>query len=128
MAGRRHRLMSGPTPPLPLGTTEFHVLLVLMEGPLYGYAIQKAVAEESGGAVSPQIGSLYRVLARLLSQGMVMETKPPSSAPDVHPGLDRKYYGLTARGESAARAEAARLADLVELARRRALLPQGGRP
>lgn len=29
--------------------TEFHVLLVLSRGALYGYAIMKAVEEESGG-------------------------------------------------------------------------------
>ena len=44
-----------------LSATDFHVLLVLAERDLYGYALLQAVEAESGGAVSPDIGSLYRV-------------------------------------------------------------------
>ena len=33
----------------PLSATDFHVLLVLTEGDLYGYAIMKAVEAQSGG-------------------------------------------------------------------------------
>ena len=50
----------------PLSATDYHVLMVLTEEDLYGYAIMKAVEQESGGAVSPEIGSLYRILARLM--------------------------------------------------------------
>ena len=118
--------MKNSETPSPLGSTDFHVLLVLLEQPLYGYAIKKAVAEESGGTVDPQIGSLYRVLARLMSRGLVEETTPPELAAEVYPGLERKYYRLTGSGESAVRAEAARLEKLVALARSRDLLPHGG--
>lgn len=111
-----------------LRATDFQVLLALWEGPLYGYAIKKAVTEESGGTVAPQIGSLYRVLARLMSHGLVEETSPPEDAPDVHPGHERRYYRLTNDGEAAARAEATRLDKLMSLARHRDLIPQGERP
>jgi DNA-binding PadR family transcriptional regulator len=114
--------------PAPLGPTDFHVLLVLSRGALYGYAIMKAVEEESGGRISPEIGSLYRVLARLLAEGLVEETEAPARERDAHPGRDRKYYRLTARGRAAARAEAARLDELVGLARSRDLLPGGESP
>jgi DNA-binding PadR family transcriptional regulator len=107
---------------LPLGATDFHVLLVLSEGALYGYAIMKAVEAESGGRIAPEIGSLYRVLARLLAEGLVDETSTPAGAPEAHPGRDRKYYKLTARGRAVARAEAARMRELLELARARDLL------
>jgi DNA-binding PadR family transcriptional regulator len=56
---------------LPLGPTEFQVLLVLLDGARYGYAIMKAVEEESGGRIAPEIGSLYRLLTRLMSQELV---------------------------------------------------------
>ena len=109
----------------PLSATDFHVLLVLAEEELYGYGIMKAVQAHSGGAVSPEIGSLYRTLARLMDQGLVTEAPGPAD-PAVHRGRPRKYYALTALGRDVARAEAARLRDLVELARGRDLLPDTG--
>lgn len=111
----------------PLSATDFHVLLVLWDRALYGYAIMKAVEAESGGAVVPEIGSLYRVLARLMGEGLVEEAEAPEEA-GPHPGRARKYYRLTERGRAAARAEAARLRDVLGLATRRELLPGEGRP
>ena len=108
--------------PAPLSATDFHVLLVLSERDLYGYAIMKAVEAQSGGAVSPEIGSLYRVLARLMAEGLVTEADAPNGA-EVHRGRARKYYGITPEGRDLARTEAARLSELVELARGRDLLP-----
>lgn len=112
---------------LPLSPVDFHVLLVLGTGPLYGYAILKAVAEESGGVISPEIGSLYRVIARLVSRGLLVEADPPDGASETHPGRDRRYYRLTPLGEAVARAEAARLEEALGLARGRNLLPGTGR-
>lgn len=103
--------------------TEFHVLLVLSRGALYGYAIMKAVEDESGGRVRPEIGSLYRVLSRLMTRGLVEETGAPADAREPHPGRDRKFYRLTARGRAVARAEASRLREVLEIARLRKLLP-----
>ena len=39
--------------PKALSATDFQVLLVLAAGDLYGYAILKAMEEDSGGAVRP---------------------------------------------------------------------------
>lgn len=113
---------------MPLSATDFHVLLVLSRGALYGYAIMKAVEEESGGRISPEIGSLYRVLSRLMAAGFVEESAAPAGGKEAHPGRDRKYYRLTASGRAAARAEAARLREVLELARARKLLPGGQAP
>lgn len=109
----------------PLSATDFHVLMVLSEGSSYGYAIMKAVAEQSGGAVTPEIGSLYRVLARLMSEGWVQEAAEPSGVPEVTRGHDRRYYALTAEGRRVAQGEAKRLAEVVSLARDRRLLGGG---
>ncbi|MGH7553887.1 MAG: PadR family transcriptional regulator, partial [Longimicrobiales bacterium] len=95
---------------------------------LYGYAIMKAVEEESGGRISPEIGSLYRVLARLMGQGLVEESDAPVRAQESHPGRDRKYYRLTSQGRAVARAEARRLRELLEIARSRNLLPGSNPP
>lgn len=110
---------------LPLSATELQVLLVLCERELYGYAILKAVEEESRGSVSPEIGSLYRILARLVSQGLLEEADPPADA-EPHPGQPRRYYGITEKGRRVAATEAARLRGVVELARRRRILPEPG--
>jgi DNA-binding PadR family transcriptional regulator len=110
----------------PLSATDFHVLMVLAEGPSYGYAIMKAVDEHSSGAVSPEIGGMYRVLSRLLAEGWVEEKAPPKGAKRGARGLPRRYYGLTREGRSVARAEARRLARVVALAEERDLLPEGG--
>jgi DNA-binding PadR family transcriptional regulator len=109
----------------PLSAVDFHVLLVLARKTLHGYAILKAVESESRGAVSPEVGSLYRVLARLMAEGLVDETEAPASAPRVHRGRTRRYYRLTREGRALLKAEAMRLAHAVEIARDRALLPQG---
>lgn len=103
----------------PLSPTDFHVLLVLAAEDLYGYAILKAIAEESAGAVSPEIGSLYRVLGRLVSNDLVNEAEAPDEAPDTHRGRPRRYYSLTDRGREALEADARRLESALQLARAR---------
>lgn len=108
---------------VPLSAVDFHVLLVLAGRTLHGYAILKAVEAESDGVVSPEVGSLYRVLARLMAAGLVEETSAPAAAPRVHRGLSRRYYRLTREGRALLKAEARRLASAVEIARNRAILP-----
>lgn len=110
-----------------LSPTDFHVLLVLSNRSLYGYAIKQALAEESGGSVDPEIGSLYRVIARLVSTGLVERVAPDDpGADEVHPGRRRKYYALTPVGERALRDEATRMHRALGLARDRGLLHEGG--
>jgi DNA-binding PadR family transcriptional regulator len=108
-----------------MSTLEYHVLLALASGPLYGYAIKDAVAAESAGTLTPRAGSLYRVLARLMTSGLVKEANP-ADEPEPHPGLARRYYALTAAGRRALAAEAARLKHTAAVAERR-LRPAQGR-
>lgn len=110
--------MSDNQAPAPLSSLEYHVLLALASGPLYGYALKEAIVEESGGALRPRAGSLYRVLARLMGWGLVEEAAPAKPA-EPHPGLERKYYALTRHGWDALRQEAARLREAAVLAERR---------
>lgn len=100
-----------------LSTLEYHVMLALASGPLYGYAIKDAVAAESSGTLTPRAGSLYRVVARLMGAGYVIETAATDSTP--HPGLARKYYGLTAKGRATLAAEARRLKRTAAVAEKR---------
>ncbi len=110
-----------------LSPTDFHVLLVLAGGDLYGYAILNAVEEESKGAVQPEIGSLYRVLGRLMSAGLLEEVPAPAKAPDIHRGQPRRYYHLTRAGRASLKANTLRLERALALARERALLPGSSR-
>ncbi len=66
-----------PTSGVPrMSTLEYHVLLALAGGPLHGYAVKQRVEDESAGSLTPQPGSLYRVIARLMTSGLVAETDP----------------------------------------------------
>lgn len=100
-----------------LSNLEYHVLLALASGALYGYALKQAVVEESAGALTPRAGSLYRVLARMMSRGFVEEVERHRDEP--HPGLERRYYGLRPRGRQALEVETARLRNAAALAERR---------
>jgi PadR family transcriptional regulator PadR len=99
-------------------TLEYHVLLALANGPLYGYAIKDAVATESSGTLTPRAGSLYRVLARLMSQRLVKEVEPKDDIP-AHPGHARKYYSLTASARAELLAETRRLKAATAMAEKR---------
>ena len=107
----------------PINHLEFQVLLVLAEGPSYGYAIMKGVEEQSSGRHKPDVGSLYRLLARLSERGLAEEQSAPKGSTFNHRGRPRKYYGLTPRGLEAVRNEAHHLAGLVAQARSHQLLP-----
>jgi DNA-binding PadR family transcriptional regulator len=99
-----------------LKTTEFYILLALADGPLHGYGIMKRVEKESGGDVTLEIGSLYRLLSRLADTGLIEEAEADER---------RKFYRMTKLGTRILRAEAARIAGLLEVLRERKLLPEG---
>lgn len=101
-----------------ISNLEYHVLLALVSRPLHGYAIKDAILEESAGTLRPPAGSLYRVIARLMSSALVIETDP-DPAVTVHPGLARRYYALTPNGRSLLAAEARRLKLTAAVAERR---------
>ena len=101
-----------------LSNLKYHVLLALANRPVYGYAIKDAVETESDGTLTPRAGSLYRVLARLMAWGLVTEATPAEEA-TPHPGLPRKYYGLTPEGREALATEARRQRSAAALAEQR---------
>lgn len=107
-----------------MSTLDFHVLLALAGGPLHGYAVRDAVADESGGAVDPRAGTLYRVLARLMTSGLVTEARP-DHPPPPHPGHARRYYRLTTTGKRALAAEARRLQGTAAMVEARLGLAEG---
>ncbi len=93
---------------------EYYVLLSLANSAMHGYAIKDAVARESAGALTPLAGTLYRVIARLMADGLVREAAGATGEP--HPGLARRYYALTAAGRRALAAETQQLKRAIALA------------
>jgi len=115
----------GPADGAPLTPAVLHILLALAEGERHGYAIMRAVAADTAGAVRLGPGTLYRSIKGLLADGLIEESdaRPDSALDDER----RRYYRLTALGQRAARAEVERLSRLIALARSKPLL-QAARP
>ena len=107
---------------LPLKPLELQLLLALAERELHGYGLVQAIAEQTDGVVALEPGNLYRVIKRLLADGLVAES-PRRPAPDLGDER-RRYYRLTALGGRVLAEELRRLEALVsspaarELARR----------
>jgi DNA-binding PadR family transcriptional regulator len=113
--------VSDPLPPL-----SFYILLALHDGPAHGWGIIKRIRDLTEGQSDPSTGSLYLAMTRLETAGFIAEAKRPSGEPD---DPRRRYYKLTAAGRTTTQAEARRLDQLVDHARRKRVLPQasGGR-
>jgi DNA-binding PadR family transcriptional regulator len=82
----------------------YFTLAALLDGPLHGYGIVKRAEELSDGRLRIAAGTLYGVLDRLREQGLVAE-----EGQEIVDGRARRSYRLTAAGEAALTAEAARL-------------------
>src|SRR5215510_11766007 len=87
---------------LPLRPVEFHVLLSLAGGERHGYGIMQDIKER--GEAVPDIGTLYRALARMVDQGLIETTDSRASA--AGDDARRNYYGITDIGLRVAKAEA----------------------
>ena len=105
---------------LPLTAATFHILLALADEERHGYGIMLEVAARTGGAIRLGPGTLYGSLKRLLGAGLIEED---GDRTDPQLGEERRrYYRLTAFGAAVARAEARRLAAMVQEARQKRLL------
>ncbi|MGH7578293.1 MAG: PadR family transcriptional regulator [Longimicrobiales bacterium] len=100
---------------LPLPHLSYYVLLALASEPLHGWAIIKRIREMAGPRAAPSSGSLYLAMVRLEDRGLLEEAEAPADASDDE---RRRYYRMTKLGRAVLRAETARLAALVDIARR----------
>jgi DNA-binding PadR family transcriptional regulator len=106
---------------LPLPAATFHILLAVSTGERHGYAIIQDVAERTKGELRLSAGTLYRSIARMVEQGLLVETMKRRSLADDE---RRRYYRITTFGTAVARAEMRRLNDLVRMARAAGLTPE----
>ena len=96
---------------LPLASLDLQVLILLAGRELHGYGIVRAAAELFPDQPALEIGSLYRIISRLLDEGMIREVSGPSGEPADR--RVRRYYTVTPLGRRVARAEAERMRALL---------------
>jgi DNA-binding PadR family transcriptional regulator len=105
---------------LPLSPATLHVLLALTGGDLHGYGIMLEVARQSGGQYKIGPGTLYDNLKKLLSLGLVDESRGKKAERE-----QRRRYHLTQLGGAVLAAETERLAGVLREARRGLRLHEG---
>ncbi|BDC48610.1 PadR family transcriptional regulator [Bryobacterales bacterium F-183] len=108
---RGHLLLLTPAPITPV---MLHVLIVLGEQDLHGYAIMQTVSEITEGRFQVGPGTFYSNLEKLLAWGLVRETGSPDPG---HTDTRRRYYTLTDSGRKVLDAELTRLEALLKRAR-----------
>src|SRR5467141_652960 len=80
---------------LPLRRVEFHILLSLAAGERHGYGIIQDI-EGRGDAPVPDVGTMYRALARMVEAGLIQAAarRPAPDAADER----RNYYRISEAG------------------------------
>lgn len=96
---------------LPLATLDYQVLSLLAARRLHGYGLIQASRELFPGQPALDVGTLYRIISRMLDQRLIREVKAPDDAPEDK--RVRRYYLATELGREVARAEAVRLRALL---------------
>lgn len=102
---------------LPLKPVELELLLALATEERHGYALVQEIAAQTDGVVQLEPGNLYRVIKRLLADGLVQEsTRRAIDDTDER----RRYYRLTALGVRLLNAELSRIRSIMARASVRA--------
>ena len=114
------RLTQSPESFLPLTPVAFEILLAVADGARHGYDVMIEIERRSAGRISPNPGTLYRALDRLVQEGLL------TSAVRSVEGESRRLFSLSPLGKAVAAAEAARLSDQVLAARGLRLFKRGG--
>jgi DNA-binding PadR family transcriptional regulator len=113
-----HRLNKSPESFLPLTPVAFEILLALADGERHGYDVMIEIERRSAGRISPNPGTLYRALDRLVQEGLLTSVIRSG-------GEQRRVFSLSPLGIAVAAAEAGRLSDQVLAARSHRLFKRG---
>lgn len=111
-----------PTDPrahLPLKPVDLELLLALADEERHGYGLVQAISKHTDGLVTLDPGNLYRVVKRLLEDGLVAAAGH-RQAEDAG-GERRRYYRITTLGGRVLAAELERLRGLVNAPNTRAV-------
>ena len=94
---------------LPLKPVDLELLLALAGQDLHGYGLVQAISAHTDGLLVLDPGNLYRVIKRLLGEGLIAEADHEG----VEAGERRKYYRITPLGGRVLAKELDRLRHLV---------------
>ena len=97
------------SPFLPLSPATLHILLALAGEDRHGYGIMQEVARQSEGQYKLGPGTLYDNLQKLMNQGLVEESQPPSKNEDPR----RRYYRISREGNAVLSSELQRMESMV---------------
>lgn len=75
------------------GTVDLVILRTLVQGPLHGFAVSRAIARRSDGVLELQDGALYQALHRMEESGWIEAEWGISDK-----GRRAKFYRLTRAG------------------------------
>lgn len=106
---------------LPLKPAEYVILLLLADEPTYGVRLLERMDAAPGHRIRVNAGSLYRLIARLVDDGLIRISG--QSVPEGA-GAPRKIYALTSVGEAVLREERTRQAELLAFGDRIPLRPR----
>ena len=96
---------------LPLKPVDLELLLALAEQERHGYGLVQAIAEHTDGLIQLDPGNLYRVIKRLLADGLIDEAAVRDA--EEAENERRRFYQLTPLGGRVLAAELERLRALV---------------
>jgi DNA-binding PadR family transcriptional regulator len=102
---------ANPKSYIPLRPVEFLVLVALSEQEHHGYGLTQEIARRTDGSVQLEPGNLYKVLKRLVTDGLIEAAERRVAAELEHER--RRYYRLTPLGGRVAALEAERLQSLL---------------
>lgn len=102
-----------PTDHLPLKPRIHLTLLLLAEKPSYGVELLERLDERSRGGLRLNAGSLYRMIGKLVDEGLLEPHEEVANPAGV--GAPRKVYGVTELGREVLAAEAERQRELVDM-------------
>src|SRR5579872_2073601 len=101
---------TSPDPEWKKGSAELLVLSLLDDKPRHGYDISKLIEVRSGGALTFHVTSLYPLLHRLETEGLIDGKWVEKSEQ-----RRRRYYSLTPEGRRALRSKQQSWKDFVAL-------------
>src|SRR5438309_6468752 len=76
----------------PKGLLRYYILHKIAQKPIHGYEIIQDIDSKTESAWRPGAGSLYPILKKLVSEGLIKADPQPSSK------ATRRYYQITPKG------------------------------
>jgi len=108
-------MTADPADFLPLKPRIHLALLLLAQEPTWGVRLLEQLDTRSRGRIRLNAGSLYRMIATLVDDGLVRPDQEVANPAGV--GAPRKLYAVTPLGRRVLALEAERQSDLAEMAR-----------